>query len=293
MNPTPSQMRWTGIFLISGIVLTIFATAVLLGTRLSRSTLPLVCSLRGESVSGLSSGSKVLLRGIQVGSVTTMGFDDSDPQLILVGIEIDPKAPVYRNATATLEIFGITGLRYLELVPGDPDRGAALPNSVIEIRPSLTSTILKSIDTVTRTSASVLANLDSLTRPSRVRQIDSILFDLRSTTRDFAVLSHDFRAAQLDRKLSTLGDQAANTVRRIDSVITEIEPARSMARLDSATIAVSNLARRTDLMLSRSQGDFYHALEDISTTMRNLSDFSLTIRNNPATLLRSGERDNP
>lgn len=293
MNPTPSQLRWTGIFLVSGAVLTIFATAVLLGTRLSRSTLPLICTLKGESVSGLSKGSKVLLRGIQVGAVTSMEFDKSDPERILVGIDIAPEAPVYKNANATLEIFGITGLRYLELVPGDPDRGKALPNSVIEIRPSLTSTILKSIDTVTRTSASVLANLDSLTRPSRVRQIDSILFDLRSSTRDFAVMSSDLRAARLDRKLSNLADQAGNMVQRVDSVVAQVQPARSMARMDSATLAVSSLARRTDLMLSRSQGDFYHALEDISTTMRNLSDFSLTIRNNPATLLRSGERDNP
>jgi phospholipid/cholesterol/gamma-HCH transport system substrate-binding protein len=293
LNPTASQLRWTGIFLVSGSILTIFATAILLGTRLSRSTLPLVCSLRGESVSGLSNGSKVLLRGIQVGSVTSLGFDSSDPERILVGIEIDPKAPVYQNATATLEIFGITGLRYMELIPGDPERGKAQPNSVIAIRPSFTSTILKSIDTVARTSASVLANLDSLTRPDRVRQIDSIMLDLRSTSRDFAAMSRDLRAARIDQKLSILGEQAGNAVRRIDSTVAEIKPARSIARLDSATIAVSNLARRADLMLSRSQGNYYHAMEDLGTTLRNLSDFSLTIRNNPATLLRSGERDNP
>lgn len=293
MNPTPAQLRWTGIFLVAGVVLTLGATAVLLGTRLSRSTLPLVCALRGESVSGLSSGSKVLLRGIQVGSVASLEFDKSDPERILIGIEIDPKAPVYQDASATLEILGITGLRYLELVPGDPRLGPALPNSVIQIRPSLTSTILKSIDTVARSSASLLANLDSLTRPSRVGEIDSILFHLRRTSQDLAEMSHRFREARLDRKLSNLGDQAGSTFRRIDSTVSRIQPERSMARLDSASIAVANLAKRADLMLARSQGDFYHTMEDMTTTMRNLSDFSLTIRNNPATLLRSGERENP
>lgn len=293
VNPSPSQLRWTGIFLVAGIAMTISATVILLGTRLTRNKLPLVCTLSGESVSGLATGSKVLLRGIQVGSVTSLEFDKLDPERILVGIEIDPEAPVYRNASATLEIFGITGLRYLELVPGDPRKGAALPNSVIKILPSLTSTILRSIDTVARSSASVLANLDSLTRPSRTGQIDSILLDLRATSRDFAALSREFHAARLDQKLSNLSVQAAGAIRRIDSTIAKIEPAGSMAKLDSATTAVSSLARRADLMLTRSQGEIYHTLEDVSTTMRNLSDFSLTIRNNPASLLRSGERELP
>ena len=41
-------------------------------------------------------------------------------------------------------------------------------------------------------------------------------------------------------------------------------------------------------MLNRSQGDLYRSLENLKTTMRNLTDFSQTIRDNPAALLRNG-----
>lgn len=293
MNPSPSQLRWTGFFLATGLALIVIAVVALAGTQWSRKSLPLTCEVRGESVSGLSTGGKVLLRGIEVGSVVSMRFDPADPERILIGIEVEPTAPVYKDATATLEIFGITGMRYLELVPGDPQLGQAPPNSVLRIRPSQTSSILNSIDTVARTSASVLGNLDSLTRPERMRQVDSILLDLRLTTRAFAAMAGDLREARLDLQMSQLTRQATATVRGIDSTLRALQPERSLARFDSATTAMSSVARRADLMLARSQADLYHGLEDLSTTMRNLSDFSLTIRNNPSTLLRPGERENP
>jgi len=293
MNPTPSQLRWTGLFLACGLGLVAVAVVALAGTRWSRQTLPLVCEVRGESVSGLSTGGKVLLRGIQVGAITSLEFDPADPERILIGIEVEPTAPVYQNATATLEIFGITGMRYLELIPGDPRLGRAAPDAVLQIRPSLTSKIMNALDTVASSSTSLLGNLDSLTRPERVRQVDSILLDLRRTTRDFAAMAGDLRAARLDLQMSQLTHQVNSTVRGVDSLVRTLQPARSMARFDSATTAVSNVAHRADLMLSRSQADLYHGLEDMSTTMRNLSDFSLTIRNNPSALLRSGERENP
>lgn len=293
MNPSPTQLRWTGIFLATGLALIVIAVVALAGTQWSRKSLPLTCEVRGESVSGLSTGGKVLLRGIEVGSVVSMRFDPANPERILIGIEVEPTAPVYKNATATLEIFGITGMRYLELVPGDPKLGQAAPNSVLQIRPSQTSSILNSIDTVARTSASVLGNLDSLTRPERMRQVDSILLDLRQTTRAFAAMSGDLQQARLDQQMSRLTNQATATIRGIDSTLRALQPERSLARFDSATTAMSSVARRADLMMARSQADLYHGLEDLSTTMRNLSDFSLTIRNNPSTLLRSSERENP
>lgn len=293
MNPSPSQLRWTGVFLAGGLALVAASLVFLVGTQWSRKTLPLFCEVRGETVSGLSTGGKVLLRGIQVGSVTSFDFDPQDPERILIGIEVEPTAPVYRNATATMEIFGITGMRYLELIPGDPRTGRAPPRAVLKTLPSLTTSIMNSLDTVARSSTSLLGNLDSLTRPERNRQVDSILLDLRRTTRDFAAIANDLRAARLDLQITRMTGLVNGTVHGIDSTLRTLRPDRSLARLDSATVALAEVARRGDLMLQRSQGDLYHGLEDLSTTMRNLSDFSLTIRNNPSALLRSGERENP
>jgi hypothetical protein len=78
------------------------------------------------------------------------------------------------------------------------------------------------------------------------------------------------------------------TTSKMDSTMAAMEPSRSLARFDTAVGSISSVARRADLMLSRSQGDIYRSVEDLSITMRNLSDFSQSIRDNPGALLRSG-----
>ncbi|MEN9354161.1 MAG: hypothetical protein RL318_1486 [Fibrobacterota bacterium] len=290
MNPSASQLRWTGIFLASGVALGLLALGSLVGGSLLSKKLALACEVRGESVSGLSKGAKVQLRGIEVGRITSLEFDKSDPERILVGIEVERDAPVYQDAVATLEIFGITGLKYLELVPGNPATGQARPGSILPTRPSQTTSILNSLDTVASTSAHVLVNLERMTGQDRQKQIDSIMGDLRGTTRAVARFSTSLQDMHLDRRVSKVADHMENVARKVDSTIAVIQPARTMARIDTATAAISNVARRADLMLGRSQSGIYHTLEDMSTTMRNLADFSQTIRDNPTALLRSMEK---
>lgn len=290
MNPSPSQLRWTGIFLASGIVLVVAVTGVLLGSRLNRGRIPLVCEVRGETISGLSKGAKVQLRGIEVGRVTSLEFDPEDPERILIGVDVDRSAPVYKDATATLEIMGITGLKYMELVPGTPSTGLATSGTVLKILPSMTDRIVDKLDTVAHASAQVLRNLDSLTGMARQRTVDTILQDLRRASGDLAGMTGGFRALDLDRRISKVVGHVESATGRIDSALRTVEPARTMARIDTASIALSGVARRADLMLGRSQGDIYRTLEDLSITMRNLSDFSQSIRDNPGALLRSGDK---
>ena len=269
----------------------VLSVGALLGSRFLRDRMSLVCELQGRSVYGLSSGAKVLLRGIEVGSITGMAFDPKDPERILVDIDVDRSAPVYKDATATLEIFGITGLKYLELVPGTPAAGRAVSGTVLQIKASVTDAIVNKLDTVAQTSAMVLQNLDSLTGSRRQVQVDSILLDLRSTSKDLAAMSGSFRALHLDRQVAVVMGHVESTSRKVDSTMAAIEPSRTMARIDTATGAISEVARRADLMLGRSQGDIYRTLEDLSITMRNLSDFSQSIRDNPAALLGSRRKD--
>jgi phospholipid/cholesterol/gamma-HCH transport system substrate-binding protein len=291
MNPSASQLRWSGLFLVAGLALVVVSVIFLLCSRLSRKTLPLECAVRGESVSGLTAGGKVLLRGIEIGRITSMDFDPKDPELILIGIEIDPDAPVYRDATATLEIFGITGLKYLELVPGSPAKGRIAAGAVVGVRQSLTTSLLNSLDTIAKSSTRVLENLDQLTRKETQGRIDSILMDLQATSGDFAAMAGNLREARLDSQLTRVSQQIQVTTHRIDSTIAGSRPDLAIARIDTAAVALTNVSKRADLMLGRSQGDIYRTLEDLRTTMRNLSDFSQSIRDNPSALIRStGER---
>ena len=67
------------------------------------------------SVSGLNVQAAVRLRGVEVGKVESIDFDDKDPNKILIKIKIKGGTHITRGTTAQLGTQGITGLAYIVL----------------------------------------------------------------------------------------------------------------------------------------------------------------------------------
>jgi len=74
-----------------------------------------------ESVSGLSLGDPVKYRGVDVGTVKSMGIDTDDPRRVQVDVKLHKDAPVKTDTRATLKLKGITGTVYIELDGGAPN----------------------------------------------------------------------------------------------------------------------------------------------------------------------------
>lgn len=75
------------------------------------------------SVTGLNVGSPARYNGVRVGEVIDVALDPAAPDQVVVTIEIDAATPVKSDTTATLEIEGLTGGRYLLLRGGSADAG--------------------------------------------------------------------------------------------------------------------------------------------------------------------------
>jgi phospholipid/cholesterol/gamma-HCH transport system substrate-binding protein len=72
-----------------------------------------------DSVSGLTVGDPVTFRGVDVGSVKSMGIDPDNSRLVLVEVRLRKDAPVKTDTRASLQLKGITGVVNIELSGGD------------------------------------------------------------------------------------------------------------------------------------------------------------------------------
>ena len=68
-----------------------------------------------EAVNGLQPQAAVRFRGVPVGKVTAIGFDQRTPGNILVRIAVDDNAPITASTFATLGFQGVTGLAFIQL----------------------------------------------------------------------------------------------------------------------------------------------------------------------------------
>ena len=75
-----------------------------------------------ETVSGLQPQATVRYRGVAVGKVERIGFDQKVKGNVLIRVSIDEAAPVTRSTFATVASQGVTGLGFIQL---DDDGGSS------------------------------------------------------------------------------------------------------------------------------------------------------------------------
>jgi phospholipid/cholesterol/gamma-HCH transport system substrate-binding protein len=83
-------------------------------TRDSGQRLPYEVSTR-EAVTGLQPQASVRFRGINVGKVSAIEFDQKVPGNVLVRIDVDQGTPMTRSTFASLGFMGVTGIAFVQL----------------------------------------------------------------------------------------------------------------------------------------------------------------------------------
>lgn len=73
-----------------------------------------------DSVSGLTAGDTVKFRGVDVGTVKSIGIDPENSRLVRVDVRLRKETPVKTDTRASLTLKGITGVVFIELNGGDP-----------------------------------------------------------------------------------------------------------------------------------------------------------------------------
>ncbi|HQS31135.1 MAG: mammalian cell entry protein [Polaromonas sp. 24-62-144] len=81
-----------------------------------------------ETISGLQPQAPVRFRGVPVGKVERIGFDDKVKGNVLIRVSIDRAAPVTKSVYATVASQGVTGLGFIQLDDDGESTERLVPN---------------------------------------------------------------------------------------------------------------------------------------------------------------------
>lgn len=185
-----------------------------------------------ENVSGLERNAAVRYQGLRVGRVEKLYVAPDDPTEIEVVLAIDPHTTLYAGTQAQLDLSGITGLKNLNLLPGDARHGAIAPGSRLPTAPSLMGRLADNASEILGDVRQVAQQLGEFASPTNRRQIEHLIVGLdRVVTRiDGFLLGenesirgalHEGRA--LTHAIREAADETKLTVRRARQLIDNVE----------------------------------------------------------------------
>lgn len=258
MTLTGAQRVRLGLFVLVGLALLTAALIAVVGKRMWTETIAFSVRYR-ESVSGLDVGSPVRYQGLRVGRVAAMRIAPDDPGAIEVDLSLDPGTVLYEGTEARLDQAGLTGLTYINLMPGDMRARIAPPGTRLVAGGSLTTRITGEAEVI---RAKVEAGLDqglALMSDQNRHRVERILDDtdvlIRNLDLTLAELRPQVQAAiaQVDdaaRSFEQLGKQGQRTLRGADDTLVAAQ--RTLGEAERVLAAIDGDVVRATLASTRS-----------------------------------------
>ncbi|WP_447553098.1 MlaD family protein [Vreelandella sp. EE22] len=262
-----------------------------------------------RSVSGLSEGSVVQYNGIEVGEVTALTLDPTDPRRVVTDIRVYDDTPVKTDTRAKLSFASITGSMSVQLHGGEPDSPRLEARSdeevpFIQADPSPIATLMDEGEEMIENINAILENVNDLFSDDNREQAGNILTDIADITDMIAS-----QRAALDENMALFGDatrQATSTLENIEVLsqeTTQLFRQDGQRVMDSATSASQDVARaaqRIEQLVNDnaaavestllSTQDIAPALSALRSTLTTLDRITRDLEENPADFLLGRDR---
>jgi phospholipid/cholesterol/gamma-HCH transport system substrate-binding protein len=223
--------------------MTLFIGAVLLLAGLKVWERRDVYSVRfDESVSGLEVSAQVKYQGFRVGRVDGMSIDPKDPSKILVTLSLEEGTPLYEGTEAVLDMSGITGLKTINLTPGDPRAKLIKPGAELPAGESLVGKITGRAETITLKVEQIANNLATWTGDDNRVRIERLLDSVTKLVDDVDVFVNDTREplAGALTEVAKSGDAIRGTA---------VQGTKTMAELEKTLVTARGAIAEADRIL--------------------------------------------
>lgn len=284
---TNSSKFLIGIFVIIGMLL-LSATIIWVGASRILMKGALYAVYFDESVQGLQVDSAIKYRGVEIGTVQSIGVAP-DHRLIEVIMKIDLESSMQHQTIASLKTAGITGIVFIELdriAEGElanspklhfkPDY-PVIPSRKSEISRFLsdTSVIMQNIKDIDFKGISASLKNTALAIENFVsgKRINNIMANLESTS------------ANLDKTIASINKTVGQG--KVDQTITEalgvLSDARNLIGQTKKEIESLNLREKSATISNNLQD----TSENLRTASENMQRLSESLNRNPSQLLFS------
>jgi phospholipid/cholesterol/gamma-HCH transport system substrate-binding protein len=254
------------------------------------------------TVSGLSKGSPVRYLGVDVGRVTSLAVDKTDPSRVKILADIDSTAPISSATLARLGLLGLTGLLYIDLQQ-DPETptGRPLPQGerypVITARKGTIEASMEQLPLILSQTSEVMGRIEQLLADKNVQAVSATLANVERMSRDLPATVAEARALTADLRRVSESTLALTT--RIDATVARAGPGleQTLGNVRAATEKLSATADSLDRIINANDGAFGRVagsslgeLQQLVIDARTASDevraLASELRGNPSGLLR-------
>lgn len=316
MKLTAAQKVRLGLFVVVSVSILAGALAVFTGLRFLQQRDTYVARFR-EDISGLQSSSTVTYRGLRVGRVRSMRVAPDDPRVIEVTLAVRPETVLYEGTRAQLSTTGLTGLRTINLVPGDPEGSVLSPGSELKTGASLVGTVTDQARVIAQKLGQVAENLSAWTNADNRRRVERLLESLdefagslnvflgevqtplRGALAGVAELSHEgsavLRAARRpleavdERSLAETLSAARGAMQALESRLSDRETGQTLRELMGALQRINVVLKDFELVVRSGREDFSTTMSYLRQAAEDIREFSRMLAQDPSVILRGRE----
>jgi len=281
-----------------------------------------------ESISGLNIGNAVKMSGVAIGKVEDLNFASNDVGRIIVKISVRKEIKIKSDAEAVVEVFGITGMKYIDIVKGSNSAPPLKPGEKIKAGMSKIDMVTGKAEDIAAKIEVALNNIISFTNAENLATLSRAINSTGELTRNLNTVVNENRAnintftgslAQQGGGLSNVSNRINTILDRMDSTIADMNRLvnnksfqKSIKNLETITDNVRDgldqgqltkvLTNTNKTLESGNQaiGEFNRTiiqsrdrlnsvLDKLDATTRNLADFTHKIKENPSLLIRKQE----
>ncbi len=253
-----------------------------------------------ETVTGLQSQAAVRYRGVDIGKVSSIGFDPDQQGNVLLRLEVDQKAPITSDTFATLSFQGVTGLAFVQLDDSGQPAPKLVPNDDdpprIPLKPSLLATLAARGEVILDQVEQVTQRMGQLVGEDNQRRVATVLDNLGGAAADASRLSQRLEATVAKRVDPALAD-ASVALRSVQRSADEVNKTAAdfgvtVRRLNEKDGPMDRLAQGTEA-LAHAADSFNAATlprinrvtDETSRAVRRLGRAASAIGDNPQSLI--------